>query len=117
MCNRLHVFFNNYNILYDYQFGFRTNYSTRLALVDSMDEILKILDSKQYALGIFLDLSKAFDSIDHSILWQKLHCYGIRGVMLNWFESYLSGRTQYTSLNGVKSGSLEIKYGVPQGSV
>ena len=116
-CCRLHQFFNKFNVLYKYQFGFRKDHSTKVALIDSMDEIFKILDRKEYAVGIFLDLSKAFDTIDHSILLCKLHHYGIHSFMLDWFRSYLSGRSQYVNINGVNSDRLDITYGVPQGSV
>src|SRR6267154_4333915 len=86
---RLSSFLTKYNILYEYQFGFRSNYSTKLALVNSVDDILKALNEKQLVAGIFFDLAKAFDSIDHLILIDKLHCYGIRGQMHKWFCSYL----------------------------
>ena len=114
---RLNAFFSKYNLLYDYQFGFRPKHSTNLALLDSVDDILKSLDKNLYVAGIFFDLAKAFDSIDHSILLNKLHCYGIRGKMYDWFKSYLTGRSQYTVVNGFKSELNPITYGVPQGSV
>ena len=66
---------------------------------------------------IFLDFSKAFDTVDHSILIEKLQCYGIRGLALLWIKNYLNNRKQYVSYNGVKSNLLTIKYGVPQGSI
>src|SRR3989442_97744 len=114
---RLSSFFAKFNTLYEFQFGFRTNYSTKLALLNSVDDILNSLNDKQYVAGIFFDLSKAFDSIDHSILLVKLDCYGIRGTMLNWFRSYLSNRSQYTKINDASSNLCPVAYGVPQGSV
>src|SRR6267154_2772610 len=114
---RLSSFLTKYNILYEYQFGFRSNYSTKLALVNSVDDILKALNEKQLVAGIFFDLAKAFDSIDHSILIDKLQCYGIRGQMHNWFCSYLENRSQYTCINGCSSSYNNISFGVPQGSV
>ena len=74
-------------------------------------------DSRKYTLGTFLDLSKAFDTIDHKILIAKLEYYGIRGIALDWFRSYLENRKQYVLYNNVKSDIQEISYGVPQGSV
>jgi hypothetical protein len=117
MSSRLTIFLPKYKKFYDYQFGFRTNHSTTSALIDSIDEILKHLDNIEYVAGIFFDLSKAFDSLDNSILLEKLYCYGIRGEMNNWFRSYLCGRSQFTSVNGIVSSSSSIDYGVPQGSV
>ena len=70
-----------------------------------------------FGVGVFIDLQKAFDTVNHSILLQKLEHYGIRGVALDWFTSYLSGRKQYVSVNGHTSAKLEITCGVPQGSV
>jgi hypothetical protein len=115
--SRLHSFFTKYRIFNDYQFGFRPKYSTKLALLNSVDEILLLLDQKHYVAGIFFDFAKAFDSIDHTILLKKLHHYGIRGLMLKWLTSYLIGRTQFTSLNGHQSSKNDMTFGVPQGSV
>ena len=70
-----------------------------------------------YSLGLFIDLSKAFDTLDHNILINKLEFYGVRGKGLDWFRSYLSNRQQYVQFNGTKSGLLKIKTGVPQGSI
>ena len=75
------------------------------------------IDKGKYCLGIFLDLSKAFDTIDHDILVKKLENYGIRGVALNCFRNYLSDRRQFVIVRGCKSQATKIQYGVPQGSV
>jgi hypothetical protein len=88
-----------------------------MALLDIIDNITHTLDSKAYSLGIFLDLSKAFDTIDHSILLSKLENYGIRGSALNWFESYLSNRQQSVEINKNVSSLQTITCGVPQGSI
>ena len=99
------------------QFGFRKKYSTFLALMDLVDNITKNIDGGNYSIGIFLDLSKAFDKIDHTILLDKLCCYGIRGVTLNWFKHYLYDRTQFVSHNDTNSVSMNVTCGVPQGYI
>ena len=104
-------------ILNENQFGFRKGHSTSHALNFSIDTIRKSLQRDEHVLGIFIDLSKAFDTIDHSKLLVKLSRYGIRGNALSLLTSYLSGRTQYTHVLGESSDKLYIKYGVPQGSV
>ena len=73
------------------------------------------MDFWEYTVGIFIDLSKAFETVDHHILISKLEHYGIRGTALRWLESYLSGRQQYVEFNGICSESCQIKCGVPQG--
>ena len=117
MVKRLTSFVNTNSLLYNYQFGFRKNYSTILALIDVIDDIYSHLENKDLVIGIYLDLQKAFDTVDHSILLWKLHNYGIRGVMHSWFKSYLSNRKQYVSVNGCNSSQLPVSCGVPQGSV
>ena len=105
------------NILYGNQFGFRSNYSTDHALLSITDKIQRAIEGKNYSCGIFLDLSKAFDTVDHSILIKKLEHYGLRGTAKNWFLSYLSNRRQFVSVGGTNSDQLPISCGVPQGSV
>ena len=85
--------------------------------MNSVDDILSNLDQNQVVAGIFLDLSKAFDSLHHEILFEKMHCIGIRGVILDWFKSYLNQRVQFTCVNNVSSSYETANYGVPQGSV
>ena len=101
----------------DSQFGFRTGHSTGHAIHYSTDIINQALVKKHHVLGIFIDLIKAFDTIDHKILVTKLDNYGIRGVANNLLRSYLSDRQQYTSILDEKSMLEPIRYGVPQGSV
>ena len=105
------------NFFYKYQFGFRKNHSTCHATSILIENIAEAFENKEHILGIFLDLSKAFDTIDHQILLLKLwHC-GIRGVAHNWFCSYLSNRKQLVEINNIWSNTKSIKYGVPQGSI
>ena len=112
MHNRLYNFLTEHNILQVSmnQFGFRKNYSTFLALMDLVDNISKNIDEGNYSIGIFLDLSKAFDTIDHTILLDKLCRYGIRGVTLNWFKHYLNDRKQFVSYNNTTSVSMKVTY-------
>ena len=117
MYNRLINFINKYNILYKYQFGLRKNHSTSMALMTIVDKISEALQNKQFVLGVFLYLSKAFDTVDHEILCQKLQCYGIRGLANDWSKSYLSNRSQYMYYNNTSSTKLSITCGVPQGSI
>ena len=79
--------------------------------------IRNALDNSKFACGIFVDFQKAFDTVDHNVLLEKLEHYGVRGLANNWFKSYLSNRQQYVSVNGFHSNTLPMKYGVPQGSV
>jgi len=117
VAKKLSSFFNKYDIIYKYQFGFRKHYSTNMALINAIDEILTALNDNNYVAALYLDLSRAFDSLDRKILLLKLENYGIRGCMLNWLRSYLISRRQYVEIDGIKSDIMEINYGVPQGSV
>ena len=100
---RLIIFLEKHKILYAYQFGFRKGYSTSLALIDLIDDIIADLTNGKYVAGIFIDFSKAFDTVDHDILLYKLNHYGIRGHALEWIKSYLKNRKQFTMVNGVES--------------
>src|SRR5271165_1172283 len=88
-----------------------------MALLDLHNKITEAWDKNEYAVGIFIDLSKAFDTINHDILIQKLSHYGIRGLPLDWFRSYLSNRKQYVCMGGNDSKYQDVTCGVPQGSV
>ena len=114
--NRLINCLNKYDILSRNQYGFRKNYSTAHALIQLYDKISNALQNKRVTLGLFIDLSKAFDTVNHEILLHKLEHYGVRGIALQWFESYLSCRKQFVQYNGYNSSSLDITCGVPQGS-
>ena len=101
----------------DKQFGFRQGYGTNLALGELLNSIVESFEKKLIMVGIFLDLSKAFDCIDHDILLRKLNHYGIRGLVLDWFKSYLSNRKQFVTIQGCNSKHETISVGVPQGSI
>jgi hypothetical protein len=116
ICSKLYKFLNKYNILYKHQYGFRQNHSTTSALTEISDYIYNSLDENYYVLGLYLDISKAFDSVSHSILLNKLYHYGVRGNIHCWFQSYLSDRKQFVALNNCRSDVTSIEFGVPQGS-
>ena len=88
-----------------------------MALMTIVDKISEALQNKQFVLGVFLDLSKAFDTVDHEIPCQKLQCYGIRGLASDWIKSYLSNRSQCVYYNNTSSTKLTITCGVPQYSI
>ena len=117
MYNRLLAFINHNNLLYKYQFGFRKGYSTNMALIVLMDKILNAIDNGEVVLGVFLDLSQAFSTINHDILFSKLYKYGVRSITLDWFKSYLSNRKQYVYFNNCTSSKENLVCGVPQGSI
>ena len=117
MYRRLSNFLQKNKILYEYQFGFRKNYSTSQAVMEVLDNIYQHCDNREVIMGIYLDLQKAFDTVNHSILLQKLNIYGVRGTVLQWFTSYLSNRKQYTILSDNESELESVSCGVPQGSV
>ena len=114
---RMKDFLDKFNILYDFQFGFRAKHSTSLALMEVLDSCYRKLDEGYLVAGVFFDLQKAFDSVNHSILAEKLCHYGFRGKLLTWLKSYLSNRSQFTLVNNTQSDMLPVTYGVPQGSV
>ena len=117
ICKRLRHFLEVNNLLYEFQFGFRRLFSTTLSLVEITDSIRGLIDEGNYVLSLFVDFTKAFDTVDHEILLQKLNYYGIRGHANDFLRSYLSDRKQYTVV-GNKSSEIEnISCGVPQGSV
>jgi len=117
VCNRLLSFLDKNNVLSKNQYGFRKNHSTYMAIIDIYDKISAAIDRGEFAVGIFIDLSKAFDVLDHDILLDKLEYYGVRGVALSWFCSYLKDRSQFVFLNDMSSFSQTITCGVPQGSI
>ena len=117
IANRLLSFLLKYNILYDHQFGFIPGKSTTHAILSLVDYLINSFEDNKLTCGIFLDISKAFDTIDHNILLSKVYKYGIRGNTLIWFMNYLSNRYQFVSINNASSSFLRIESGVPQGSI
>ena len=114
---QLYNYMNHSKLLKNSQYGFRENHSTEYAAMEFVDNTSKIMDDGLIPFSVFIDLSKAFDTLDHNILMKKLHYYGIQDTYLNWFRSYLTNRTQYTIFKDSQSIPLTIKTGVPQGSV
>ena len=117
MHERISSFLSKNKCLYDLQFGFRKNHSTTHTLMYLTETIRKALDKGLFACGIFIDLQKAFDTVDHELLLHKLDHYGVRGVANEWFKSYLTKRRQFVCINGFKSVDENVAHGVPQGSV
>lgn len=117
MYKNLVSYLSRYNILNSDQFGFRKGRSTSDALIHIIDKIYNALNSREHVFGVSIDFSKAFDTVSHSILIRKLYAYGIRGLALRWFDSYLGGRTQSVRVGGCLSTSRPVRFGVPQGSV
>ena len=115
--NRLINFLNKFNTVSNNQYGFRKNHSTAYALIQLYDKLSDATDQGKVTLGLFIDLSKALDTVNRDILLVKLEFYGVRGVALPWFKSYLSCKTPFAQYNGFNSSSKYIKYGVPQGSI
>ena len=115
--NQLYDHLTKHNLLFVGQYGFRKRHSTEYAALELVDRISNGLDNRKLPISIFLDLSKAFDTLDHQILLHKLYHYGIRNSALNWFSSYLTNRLQYIDIDGTKSNSRPLSTGVPQGFI
>ena len=115
--NQLYQFLPKKYIIYKYQFGCRKGYSTEQAILDITENLNSaIIDNKQITCGLFVDFSKAFDAIDHDILFSKLYTYGTRGTPFKWFKSYLCNCTKYLKTDEVESSMETVTCGVPQGS-
>lgn len=115
---RLYTFLKSSNLLFPKQFGFQENSSTEHAIIALVNDILNSFENGKFTLGVFVDLSKAFDTVNHSILLKKLSYYGINGVYHQWFESYLNNRKQCVCYNNNKISEFQtITCGVPQGSI
>ena len=117
MYNRLKCFFSKHCLFYESQYGFRKQRSTEHAILDIVIKIQSNMDKGMFSCGVFIDLQKAFDTVNHSILLHKLSHYGIRGIVNDWFSSYLSNRIQTTQVGPHVSRKESTLCGVPQGSV
>ena len=117
MYSRLISFLEDNNQIYSRQFGFRKAHSTENTLINIVERIRSSLDNGEFACGVFVDLQKAFDTVDHEILLAKLDHYGVRDISNTWFRSYLTNRSQFVYVSNSKSSFKPIKHGVPQGSV
>ena len=117
MYNRVYNYLNDNNLLFRKQFGFRKGHSTDHApLIKLIDSIYDSFNQNKYALGVFIDLSKAFDIVDHNILIDKLNSYGIKTIGLSGFRA-ISQIEQFVQAGAIKTSSLDIICGVPQGSI
>ena len=116
MYSRLYSFLTKFQVLFRRQFGFRNKHSTNHALISLVDLIKKYLDNNYFVCGVFIDLQKAFDTVNHDILLSKLAHYGIRGLANDWLSSFLKNRKQFVFLEGTSSSLKEVTCGVPQGS-
>ena len=118
MYNRLQRYLKVQNILYDKQFGFQIGYSTDHAIAKLVDQIYEAFEKNEYTLGIFIYLSKAFDTVDHSILLRKLELHGITNRNYAWIKNYLSNRLQYIQLDEIcRTEYCIVRCGVPQGFI
>ena len=115
--SRLIKFLTKNKVLFEGQYGFRRRRSTSDAILDLTGNILDGFNKGMFTLGLFLDMTKAFDSIKHETLFRKLEVYGVRGIALNWIKSYLTNRNIQVNYNGTISDKYSIDFGTPQGSV
>jgi len=115
--NQIYEHFQSKKLFYKSQHGFRSSHSTESAMLELLDKIINDMDENKCPINVYMDLSKAFDTLDHSILLDKLHHYGFRGNSLNLLKSYLSDRSQFVEFNNITSEPFKIKCGVPQGSI
>ena len=111
--SRLTNFFEETNVLYNKQFGFRKEHSTVHALNTAITQIINSLNNNEVVVGVFLDFSKAFDTVMHNILISKLEHYGIREGALKLLSNYLTNRKQFVCIDGIYSDMLDVKIGVP----
>ena len=111
---RISNFVEKHDIIYEHQYGFQSNHSTSLALLHLVNEISSSVDIKEICIGVFGDLSKVFDTVNHNVLLNMLdHLYGLRGLALDWIKNYLNDRKQYVDYKNVSSEYQPVKRGVP----
>ena len=115
--NRILKYLDKHGILFRNQYGFQKGHSTSFALLHLFEKLSSAIDRREYTVGIYLDLSKAFDTVDFDILFDKLEHYGIRGIALNWIKDYFSRRSQFVQFNEHCSNYYNTKCGVPQGLI
>ena len=114
MHNHLYKYLTNKKILHPQQFGFRKGHSTEHSIAHLVDQIYESFENDEYTVGIFIDLSKEFDTVDHTMLLKELEIYGITGVNIAWFRSYLTNRKQYICINNdKKTNEQKVTCGVP----
>ena len=114
---RLDKFIDKFQLLNNRQYGFRSQMSTSHALMDLVEEITSSIDAKEISIGVFIDLKKAFDTVNHTLLIDELDYYGIRGIAQEWLNSYLKGRKHFVQIDECASIILYVTCGVPQGSI
>ena len=123
MYTRVYNFLIDTNQIYSCQYGFRSGHNCKHAVGELISSVLRGFQQNEFTLGVFLDLSKAFDTLDHQILLEKLYKYGIRGTALNWFASYLSNQMIRVKCMVTSTGKTEyseyesVSYGTPKGHV
>ena len=113
---QISIYFKENNLFHDGQCGFREKHWTELATMELMDRVISALDDKDLPISIFMDLSKVFDALHCKTLLHKLKYYGSNGITLNWFNSYLSNKSQYVKMDNVLSTKMVLNTGVPQGT-
>ena len=114
---RLTSFLKKNKVLSSFQFGFRNKHSTNHVLISLTEMIRSTLDNDQFACGVFIDLQKGFDTVDHKILLFKMNHYEVKGILYEWFKSYLTNRQQFTTVTKKQSELSSVEFGVPQGSI
>ena len=115
--SQLQTYINTYDILYKFQSGFRTEYSTETCLANLHNKILNGFDRGEYTGMILIDLQKVFDTINHKILFQKLKHIGLSPTAIEWVKFYLTNRSTFVEIENQKSTLKDINCGVPQGSI
>ena len=115
---RLYNYLREDKIIYSKQFGFQTGHSTDHAIIQLEEQIYENFEENKYTSGMFTDLAKTFDTVDHKILLRKMEIYGIGGTTIKWFENYLTNRKRYIQMSNIKNTDLkDVVCRVPQGSI